>query len=73
MTLHVSNLQSEDEYRAVLQEDGALSPGEVDDIAKSISQPIGIKQLMMVLEMARSETNQVTPSRFLQCLTTCGY
>jgi hypothetical protein len=69
----VSNLQSEAEYRAVLEQDGGLSPEEVSAIASSISRPIGIKQLLMVLEMARSETNQVTAPRFMQCLTTCGY
>jgi hypothetical protein len=57
----------------VLEQDGGLSPDEVSAIASSITRPIGIKQLLMVLEMARSETNQVTAPRFMQCLTTCGY
>lgn len=73
VTLHVSNLQTEAEYRAVLEQDGALSSDEISSVSSTISNPIGIKQLLMVLEMARSETNQVTAPRFMQCLTTCGY
>ena len=73
MTLHVSTLQSIDEYRAVLREDGSLSEDDIEQIAGAISRPIGIKQLLMVLEMARDESNAISPARFMQCLTTCGY
>lgn len=45
----------------------SLSKGEV-----RIS-PIGVKQLLMVLEMARSGEETVTPDRFLECLHTCGF
>jgi len=35
--------------------------------------PIGIKQLLMVVEMARSiDEEEVTAEKFLECLRTCG-
>lgn len=74
VTLHVSTLQTPAEYKAVLLEDGTMSDSDMDEIAGAISRPIGIKQLLMVLEMARSESsNTISPARFMQCLTTCGY
>jgi vesicle-fusing ATPase len=43
-------------------------------VAKSIGKPIGIKQLLMVAEMAKqgSDNGQVDVSIFLECLTTVG-
>jgi vesicle-fusing ATPase len=43
-------------------------------VAKSIGKPIGIKQLLMVAEMAKqgSDNGQVEVNSFLECLTTVG-
>ena len=43
-------------------------------VAKSIGKPIGIKQLLMVAEMAKqgSDNDQVDVNVFLECLTTVG-
>ena len=60
---------------------GALSKDnnvELDDglpLAKGEVRisPIGVKQLLHVLEMARAGEDAVTPDRFLECLHTCGF
>ena len=43
-------------------------------VARSIGKPVGIKQLLMVAEMAKqgSDNDQVDVSVFLECLTTVG-
>lgn len=51
----------------------SLSQQEMDAIAASISKPIGIKQLLMVTEMARQEGETVSTDRFLECLHICGF
>ena len=45
----------------------------MDSIAAVITNPIGIKQLLMVTEMARSDEETVSCERFLECLHTSGY
>ena len=82
MTLHVSCLQSVEEYNAVLGsiENCNLSAAECDELSASISKPIGIKQLLMVVEMARSngeddggDEGKVSPTSFIECLLTFGF
>ena len=82
VTLHVSCLQSPAEYKAVLSavDNCSLSESEVEQLSASISKPIGIKQLLMVLEMARSngedegvDGEKVNPMAFMECLITCGF
>lgn len=48
---------------------------EARGIAKGIKKPIGIKQLLMVAEMAKqgSGGGRVDPSIFMECLHTVGY
>lgn len=45
----------------------------MDNIASVITNPIGIKQLLMVTEMARTDEETVSCERFLECLYTSGY
>lgn len=45
----------------------------MDSIAEVITNPIGIKQLLMVTEMARTDEETVSCERFLECLYTSGY
>lgn len=82
VTLHVSTLQSPEEYSAVLNavDNCSFTRSEVDQLSASISKPIGIKQLLMVLEMARSngedegeDQDKVNPMAFMECLITCGF
>ena len=46
---------------------------DMDSIAAAIANPIGIKQLLMVTEMARTDEETVSCERFLECLHTSGY
>ena len=77
VALHVSRLQTGEEVKTVLKA-GGLTEQESEDISASldmIESPIGIKQLLLVLEMARAtcETDTVSVSHFRECMTTCGY
>lgn len=62
VSMHVSQLQSASEIAAVLKEyaGDCMSPAEVKSICDTIgnTKPIGIKQLLMVLEMARAEEEE---------------
>lgn len=71
----VNLLQDASEIVEVLQHASQVSLVEAKDIARSISSPIGIKQLLMVTEMARqsSESGKVSVSTFMECLHTVGY
>lgn len=74
VSLHVSQLQTPIEYQSVLKQYSKLSPAEINSISKAISKPIGVKQLLMVLEMASAEFHDhVTADQFLQCLVTVGH
>jgi vesicle-fusing ATPase len=82
VTLHVSCLQSPEEYKAVLNsiDNCSFTASEVDQLCDSITKPIGIKQLLMVLEMARSNgeddgesEGKINPMAFMECLITCGF
>jgi len=83
VTLHVSCLQTPEEYRTVLRsvDNCSLSESDIEELSSSISKPIGIKQLLMVLEMARSNGEEdkeggggtVSPMAFMECLITCGF
>ena len=97
VTVHVSQLQSPSEIGAVLTdyilgdasrangetERSSMTPTEIKNIAKAVTKPIGIKQLLMVLEMARSDVDEdgnspsvpgsISPEQFLECLHTAGF
>lgn len=83
VNLHVSLLQEPAEIAAVLKEYSDLTPTECMNIAKSLTKPIAIKQLLMVLEMAKAENVEleketgkkvsITPGQFLNCLNTVGF
>ncbi|EWM21512.1 n-ethylmaleimide-sensitive fusion protein [Nannochloropsis gaditana] len=72
--LTVPQLTGPEEIKTVLREVvTSLSQKEMDDITSAISQPIGIKQLLMVTEMARQGEETVSTDRFLECLHICGF
>jgi vesicle-fusing ATPase len=58
----------------VLRVAAHMNEKDAKSVAKSIGKPIGIKQLLMVAEMATqgSENGRVDVSLFLECLTTVG-
>lgn len=59
----------------VLRVAAHMSERDARGIAKAITKPIGIKQLLMVAEMAKqgSEGGKVDTSVFMECLHTVGY
>lgn len=71
--IHVSQLQHPAEIAAVLRVNSDLSAEEINNIAASISQPIGIKKLLLVLEMVVSSGDPITADTFLEYLNTVGY
>lgn len=74
VTLHVSLLQNPAEFNAALRQYSNLPQTEIVNIARSITKPIGIKKLLMVLEMSTAESSEpVTRDRFLACLHTVGF
>mmetsp|Transcript_3312 Transcript_3312/g.4575 ORF Transcript_3312/g.4575 Transcript_3312/m.4575 type:complete len:733 (-) Transcript_3312:177-2375(-) len=81
VTIHVSQLQQPVEIEKVLREFAHSMPvPAVKKISSAISsKPIGVKQLLLVLEMARSSAadldgnDVVTPEQFLECLHTVGF
>ena len=62
-----------------------MTPQDIRDIAMTVTKPIGIKQLLMALEMARSDVEggaddksagsscTITPNQFMECLCTVGF
>lgn len=71
----INLLEDANEITEVLQHAGQVSAEDARKIAKTIKNPIGIKQLLMVAEMARqaSGTDTINPHVFLECLHTVGY
>mmetsp|Transcript_13318 Transcript_13318/g.25262 ORF Transcript_13318/g.25262 Transcript_13318/m.25262 type:complete len:759 (+) Transcript_13318:150-2426(+) len=59
----------------VLQMAAHFSDSEARSVVKNIHKPIGIKQLLMVAEMAKqgSSGSKVDPSIFMECLHSIGY
>jgi len=71
---HVSQLQSPDEIYYVLKKYAPqLSDSDMKDISKSINKPISIKQLLMVLEMAKADDSNISVEQFQECLITVGF
>jgi len=71
--LAVPTLQLQDEIKTVLRELAPMSQAAMDEIAAAIHKPIGVKQLLQVTEMARTDSENVSVDRFIECLHTCGF
>jgi len=70
------NLLSEpNEIMEILTTAINMSRSDASNIASTISKPIGVKNLLMIAEMARqsSPSNSVDVNAFLECLHTVGY
>ena len=63
------------EFQTVMQEWADMDPAVAAEISKGMPESIPIKRLLMVLEMARqnSESGEVTSEVFHKCLYDCGY
>jgi len=84
VNLHVSLLQQPSEIAAILSEYSDMTPTECNNITRALTKPIAVKQLLMVLEMAKAENMEleretpgrkfpITPDQFLNCLNTVGF
>lgn len=68
-------LEEPSQITEVLRMAAHMNEQDASSIARAISKPIGIKQLLMVAEMARqgSGDNAVDTNVFMECLHTVGY
>lgn len=77
LSQHVGLLAEPSWIKAVLKESANMNDADADSIAKAITKPIGIKQLLMVAEMAKQgqsdQDGSVDTNTFLECLHTVGY
>ena len=73
VTQEIPPLELPSQISEVLHSVAKISEPDALEIAKSISEPIGIKQLLMVLEMARQgQEDRMYPEDFMECLATVG-
>ncbi|KAL7520558.1 hypothetical protein ACHAWX_005275 [Stephanocyclus meneghinianus] len=75
VALSTSLLEEPLQIAEVLRVAAHMTEHEAEGIARSITNPIGIKTLLMVAEMAKqgSRSGAVDVSVFLECLHTVGY
>lgn len=65
--LHVPQLQESSDYERVLKAHAPQFGDElIENIAKSISRPIGLKQMLLVIEMAAAG-DELSVDSFLEC------
>ena len=74
MALYVPQITLESQVKAVLKARGVpVSPADADAVAKAATQsPIGIKQLLLVIDMAMQDQSVLTADRFTNSLVDCG-
>jgi vesicle-fusing ATPase len=75
--MHISLLQNPAEYAAVISKyvDSSIPQSVIQGISRAIDRPIGIKPLMLALEMAQSDLEPgetLSVAKFLECLHTMG-
>jgi vesicle-fusing ATPase len=77
LSQHVPKLEPGEGGIAKVLKDSGVKEGDVESIAKAITNPIGIKRLLMIVEMARcnseGEGDDIDLSVFMECLHTVGY
>nr|ANM86150.1 vesicle-fusing ATPase NSF [Stygiella incarcerata] len=75
VVVHVPSLADLEDMRNVLVDTELFEPSDIDAALKVMPPTIGIKQLMLVIEMAQSkspEGSKVSVGHFQQCLFDCG-
>ena len=77
LKIHVPRLDKAEEMAIVLRElvgsKSEISQVDIDKISNGISKPIGLKQLIMVTEMARTGSSSITYDRFMECLESIDF
>jgi len=73
VSINVPLLTTPEEVGLVLSELVPISQDDIEVITNSVSSPIGIKQLLVVSQMALQGNETVTAEGFLDCLRTCGF
>lgn len=75
LTQSINLLDEPQQTSEVLRAAAHMSQKDADDIAATIIKPVGIKQLLMVAEMAKQESsgNSVDVNSFMECLHTIGF
>jgi hypothetical protein len=68
----IPQISGPEEVRAALKESHNIVGSSINDMAAAVTRPIGIKKLLMVLEMARQADDMVSYENFVQCLHTVG-
>jgi vesicle-fusing ATPase len=70
----VSQLTKAPHVLKVMEQMGiAVEKEEANNIANACAFPIGIKQLIDVMEMAKQTGQNMTKTRFMECLRSCGF
>lgn len=54
--------------RVIIESEVPIAKGELDDIVATFSQPVGVKILLEIIEMAKQDTDVVTCTRFIDCV-----
>jgi vesicle-fusing ATPase len=76
VNVHITLLQKPAEYYAILKEYANLPEKDIVAISKAIPHPLGVKKLLLVLEMALAEaegSGTVSVDQFLSCLTAANF
>ena len=79
---HVPLLQPGDEAISIILRSAGIIPSQLSQLSSAVSRPIGIKTLLMIVEMARCNSSEsaedgkageIDASIFMECLHTTGY
>ena len=75
-------LQPGDEAISIILRSAGIIPSQLSQLSSAVSRPIGIKTLLMIVEMARCNSSEsvedgkageIDASIFMECLHTTGY
>jgi vesicle-fusing ATPase len=70
---HVAQLTAPEHVAKVFEQLAVpVEKSELEKIATQCVLPIGIKQLLMLIEMAKAGGQNITATRFLECVHDCG-
>lgn len=75
IAIDIPSITEPKEFQTVMQEWADMDPAIAETISKELPEPIPMKRLLMVLEMARqnSDSGEVTSDAFHKSLFDCGY
>lgn len=60
------------QMRMVLDASDQVMDQHLDAVTELLTDPVGIKRLLMLVEMARTEDGEITPDNFAVCLSELG-